>query len=280
MALAYDATRVTRDVDARFVPHGIVLDEARNVARDLGLPPWWLNEQASVYISGKDDPGKRRVFDHPGLRVAAASPAHIFAMKALAARTRDIDDLRVLADIIGVQSAGEALQIYCLRADAGTAPDGRPALQWRFDQAAIDAEAATDGWYALLTNLPADVTAPQVLARYKNQPAASERRYHDLKGPLAVAPMFLHANRRITAIIGVICMALLIYSLIERQARRNLAPATRLNSLYAGRPAKPTAQTDPHHPGHPAPRDGAGDRPPQIPQPALSSSNCSTCSKS
>jgi hypothetical protein len=41
-----------------------------------------------VYISGKDDVGKRRVFDHPGLRVMAASPAHIFAMKALAARTR------------------------------------------------------------------------------------------------------------------------------------------------------------------------------------------------
>lgn len=111
MALAYDATRVTRDIDATFVPHGVVIEEARHVADDLGLPYWWLNEQASIYISGKDDPGKRRVFDHPGLRVSAASPAHIFAMKALAARTRDIDDLRVLAGIIGVQSAGEALQI-------------------------------------------------------------------------------------------------------------------------------------------------------------------------
>ncbi len=110
MALAYDATRVTRDVDATFMPHGIVIEEARHVADDLGLPSWWLNEQASVYISGKDDPGKRRVFDHPGLRVMAASPAHIFAMKALAARTRDIDDLRVLADIIGVESADQALQ--------------------------------------------------------------------------------------------------------------------------------------------------------------------------
>jgi hypothetical protein len=56
MALAYDADRVTRDVDARFVPHGIVVDEARQVAKDLGLPPWWLNEQATAYISGKDDP--------------------------------------------------------------------------------------------------------------------------------------------------------------------------------------------------------------------------------
>jgi len=111
MALAYDATRVTRDIDATFVPHGVVADEARRVADDLGLPYWWLNEQASIYISGKDDPGKRRVFDHPGLRVSAASPAHVFAMKALAARTRDIDDLRLRADIIGVESADEALQI-------------------------------------------------------------------------------------------------------------------------------------------------------------------------
>ena len=100
-----------RDVDARFLPHGIVLEEARHVANDLGLPPWWLNEQASVYISGKDDLGKRRVFDHPGLRVMAASPQHIFAMKALAARTRDIDDLRLLASVIGVESASQALRI-------------------------------------------------------------------------------------------------------------------------------------------------------------------------
>jgi predicted nucleotidyltransferase len=111
MALAYDATRVTRDVDALFVPHGVVLEEAGNVALDLGLPPWWLNEQASVYISGKDDPGKRRVFDHPGLRVTAASPRHIFAMKALAARTRDIEDLRHLGGIIGVDSAETAIEI-------------------------------------------------------------------------------------------------------------------------------------------------------------------------
>ena len=111
MALAYDAARVTRDVDAVFKPHGIVLEEARKVADELGLPYWWLNEQASVYISGKEDASKRRVFDHPGLRVMTASPAHVFAMKARAARTRDIDDLRLLAGIIGVDSADTALRI-------------------------------------------------------------------------------------------------------------------------------------------------------------------------
>jgi len=133
MALAYDATRVTRDVDSLFVPHGIVLEEARNVAEDLGLPPWWLNEQASVYISGKDDPDKRRVFDHPGLRVTAASPRHVFAMKALAARTRDVDDLRVLAEIIGVESADAALQICAeFYPDVAVSPRSAAILQELF----------------------------------------------------------------------------------------------------------------------------------------------------
>lgn len=66
IALAYDATRVTRDVDAMFVPHGVVVEESRAVAQELCLPPWWLNEQASIYVSGEADPDKRRVFDHPG----------------------------------------------------------------------------------------------------------------------------------------------------------------------------------------------------------------------
>lgn len=45
------------------------------------------------------------------LRVMAASANHVFAMKALAARQRDIDDLRLLADILGLESADEALRI-------------------------------------------------------------------------------------------------------------------------------------------------------------------------
>jgi hypothetical protein len=77
MALAYDATRVTRDVDALFKPHGIVHEEAMRVADDLGLPRWWLNEQASTYISGKDDPDKRRVFDHPAPRHGRLTTSHL-----------------------------------------------------------------------------------------------------------------------------------------------------------------------------------------------------------
>lgn len=74
MALAYDSRRATRDVDALFIPHGVVLEEARSVAAEMGLPDWWLNEQASSYAAPGGDPSASRVFDHPGLRVFAASP--------------------------------------------------------------------------------------------------------------------------------------------------------------------------------------------------------------
>lgn len=114
MALAYDAERVTRDVDATFVPHGVVLEEARNVAEAMGLPPWWLNEQASTYVSTQPDDGKREVFDHPGIRVMAASAEHVFAMKAFAARSRDEDDLRTLARIMGINSVDAAVEL-CVR---------------------------------------------------------------------------------------------------------------------------------------------------------------------
>ena len=36
MALAYDARRATRDIDAVFKPHGIVLEEALEEAFDAG----------------------------------------------------------------------------------------------------------------------------------------------------------------------------------------------------------------------------------------------------
>ncbi|OHV44657.1 hypothetical protein BBK14_30830 [Parafrankia soli] len=127
-----------------------------------------------------------------------------------------------------------------LVAETSIDPDtGKPALTWHFDQAALDTEATTDGWYALLTNLP-DTTGPaEVLARYKSQ-EVSERRYGAFKGPLAVTPMFLHSNQRIHALIHVICLALLIFSLIERQARRGAGPDGKIPGLYAGRPARPT----------------------------------------
>ncbi|MBB5825234.1 DUF6036 family nucleotidyltransferase [Micromonospora carbonacea] len=111
MALAYDARRATRDIDAVFHPHGVVLDEARAVADELGLPHWWLNEQASAYVAPGGDAAAPRVFDHPGLRVAAASAEHLLAMKVLAARRRDADDIRFLVDHLRLTRAEEVLDL-------------------------------------------------------------------------------------------------------------------------------------------------------------------------
>jgi hypothetical protein len=111
---------------------------------------------------------------------------------------------------------------------------------------AIDADAAADGWYALLTNLePGQAGPEQVFRRYKGQHAV-ERRYGEFKGPLAVAPLFLKTNRRITALITVICLALLIFCLAERQVRKALAPhAEMMTGLpgYGPAPARPTGRT-------------------------------------
>ena len=123
---------------------------------------------------------------------------------------------------------------------------GKPVLSWHFDQAAIDAEAAADGWYALLTNLdPGQAGPAEVFRRYKGQHVV-ERRYGEFKGPLAVAPLFLKTNRRITALITVICLALLIFCLVERQVRNALAPhGEMMTGLpgYGPTPARPTGRT-------------------------------------
>ena len=71
-----------------------------------------------------------------------------------------------------------------LKATAGTdAATGKPALTWEFDAQALQAEAAADGWYALLTNLDAaEADTAGILIRFKGQ-EVSERRYGNYKGP-------------------------------------------------------------------------------------------------
>ena len=111
MAVEFDARRATRDVDALFVPHGVVWEEAKAIAAEFGLPEWWLNEQGSAYVAPGGDPGKRMVFDHPGLRVSAASPEHLLAMKVHAGRRRDAHDIQVLMQHLGLTSVDQVLAV-------------------------------------------------------------------------------------------------------------------------------------------------------------------------
>lgn len=72
---------------------------------------WWLNEQASVYVARGGDANAPHVFDHPGLRVSAASPEHLLAMKVLAARRRDAEDISTLVKHLGLSSVAEVLAV-------------------------------------------------------------------------------------------------------------------------------------------------------------------------
>src|SRR6266542_3716934 len=119
--------------------------------------------------------------------------------------------------------AGQRKVTALLCAEVGTDPaTGKPTLSWSFDQATLQAEQATDGWYGLLTNLTLQqADAAEVLRRYKGQEVV-ERRYGAFKGPLGVAPMFLKTNRRIAALITVICLARLVF---EALAWLRLNPA-------------------------------------------------------
>jgi hypothetical protein len=227
--------------------------------RDKGKPPQQRGSyrvvEDTMSIAGKRtrDPvlRVRRVFVWSSARAGAAATAR--ARKLERAR----DDLERLTRGLGsrhyptvdkVQARLAAIAhsrrvTGLLHAEAGTDPaTGKPTLAWYFDEATLEREQATDGWYALLTNLdPTHVDAAEVLARYKGQEVV-ERRYGSFKGPLAVAPLFVQSNRRIQALVTVICLALLIFCLVERQVRRAIAPDLTLDGLYVGQPAKPTGR--------------------------------------
>ena len=51
------------------------------------------------------------MFDHPGLRVFAASPEHLLAMKAFAARPRDAEDIRQLVRVLDLRTVDDVLAV-------------------------------------------------------------------------------------------------------------------------------------------------------------------------
>ena len=151
--------------------------------------------------------------------------------------------------------AGKRRVTAYLKAAVGTDPaTSRPTLEWHLDESAIGAEAATDGWYALLTNLGPDVDTAGVFRHYKGK-EAPERRCHNFKGPLAVTPMFLKNNRRIEALISVICLALLISpSSSEPPVSPRPPPLqARILDLLHVDPRQPRCKASGHEPGDNSP---------------------------
>ena len=112
MALAYNVRRSTRDLDAVFEPKSEVYAEACLLAEAMGLPDDWLNDGVKGLLPDLSGIDVGSYFTSPGISVEVASAEYLFAMKAAAAREDiDGDDLRFLAEHLGLRDAEEAIEL-------------------------------------------------------------------------------------------------------------------------------------------------------------------------
>ncbi len=256
------AARVPAGLFAALPPQaGAAVDYT--AGRDAGQPAAARGSYRVLEDGGMDLPGPRKADPPVHLRrilvhsTANATGAAKARARKLASATEDLNRLvRTAGTRFHPTADAVAARVKAITAKRRAGAfvrttithdtTGKPVLSWHFDQAAIDAAAAADGWYALLTNLaPSQASPEEVFRRYKGQYVA-ERRYGEFKGPLAVAPLFLKTNRRIAALITVICLALLIFCLVERQVRNALRPHGEMMTGLPGyqrTPARPTGRT-------------------------------------
>jgi transposase len=109
-------------------------------------------------------------------------------------------------------------------------------LTWEVDPKALKRAEALDGYYVLLCSLPMEQGDSHELLRRWKRETVIERRFSDWKGPLRVRPVFVTSNARMAALVLLLHLALMIYCLVEREARRQLAARGRqkLERLLAG----------------------------------------------
>ena len=111
IALAFDARRSTRDVDAVFEPKLVVYKEATRMAEELGLAEGWLNDAVKGFLAGPD-PEAQVALEAPGIRASVASPRILLALKVLAHRVgEDEDDVVLLARELRLNTAAEVLAV-------------------------------------------------------------------------------------------------------------------------------------------------------------------------
>ena len=116
IVLGFDFRNATQDVDAMITQgHGQVVKAQQEVGNELGLPPNWLNEQGTSYLSKQNDFELFKTYPSEGqfgLRVLTATAQYLLAMKLLSFRSygHDIQDIVQLASPLGCTTAEELLQ--------------------------------------------------------------------------------------------------------------------------------------------------------------------------
>jgi hypothetical protein len=90
------------------------------------------------------------------------------------------------------------------------------------DASAAEADAAYDGYAALVTTAPLTRSADQLFTEFKQQNYV-ELLHHQWKAPLAVRPVFLKSPERVEALVCLLQIALTAYQLLERLYRQRVA---------------------------------------------------------
>ena len=97
--------------------------------------------------------------------------------------------------------------------------DGQVDLQWQIDTYTLWRAQEKDGRYLLVTNKWA-LSHHEMFALYREKDGV-EKRFRISKSDLKVSPIYLHKDKRIASMLLLNMIALLAYSLLERQMRQN-----------------------------------------------------------
>jgi transposase len=121
------------------------------------------------------------------------------------------------------RSANAALKKFSVgkfvRATAYEDASGQVGLRWEIDRQALWAAMRKDGRYLLVTNDPT-LSPREMLALYRKKDGV-EKDFRIAKSDLKVSPIYLHKDRRIEGMLLIHMLALLAYTILERQAHQH-----------------------------------------------------------
>jgi hypothetical protein len=152
----FDWRRTSDDVDARIISashHGLIVRAVEEAARRLDLPRSWLNESVAMYARREEEDSDRTfvgVYPSPervGLRVVAAKPDYILAMKLNALERSTVDD-RDFRDAVDLGAARGIRTVEALRdVFRRFFPDQEPpaAAELRFHEVARAIQSRSSG---------------------------------------------------------------------------------------------------------------------------------------
>jgi transposase len=106
-----------------------------------------------------------------------------------------------------------------MRAQAYTDEQGQIRLRWWIDRYTLLLAMQKDGRYLLVTN-NWRLSLQRLFDLYRNKDGV-EKRFKVSKSDLKISPIYLHKDERIEGMLLINMLALLAYSLVERQVRQN-----------------------------------------------------------